>query len=134
MKLINKTITVLALALCVSLVAVINTASASTYQSTIFANYDVYIPSSMKAEFSVTTRKVVSSVSISATMQVYKNGAWRDCSTGVTPAFSGSNKTGWDTTADYSSACEKGYKYRLIVTYSSSGATASCTSNESTYN
>lgn len=120
---------VLVLILCVATVI----SSASARQSTIFGTYSVNLPASMKAEFHVTTRKPVSSVSISARMEVEKNGVWSTYSTGVYPAFSGSNKTGWDTTANYAPACEKGYKYRLVVTYTSSGASVDYTSNERTY-
>ena len=128
------TATLLACVLCISFFPITASASILPAQSTIFSNYDVYLPASMVAEFHVLTRKGVPSVSISATMQVYKNGGWENYATGVYPAFSGSNKVSWTTTAKYGPACEKGYKYRLKVTYSSSGASVNYTSNERTYN
>ena len=129
----NKASVLLVCVLCISFIATTASAGIIPFQSTIFSNYDVYIPASMNAEFHAATRKSVSSVSISTTMQVQENGVWKNYSTGISPAFSGSNKASWTTTADYSSACAKGAKYRLVVTYSSSGASASYTSNERSY-
>lgn len=61
----EKTISIiLTLSLCISLFTIPTTAFAR--QSTIFISYDVYLPASMIAEFSATTRKTVPSVSISA--------------------------------------------------------------------
>lgn len=137
MKSLNKYIAmVLILTLCFSLSMLHTEASAVTivpFQNTIFGSYSVTLSSTMKADFCVTTRKPIASVSIFATMQVYENGQWKNFSTGVSPAFSGSNQVGWDTTADYSSACNKGDKYRISVTYSSSGTSVSCTSGSITY-
>ena len=134
MKSICKHISImLTIALCVMCFTVTIPTSADARQSTIFGSYDVYLPASMIAEFSATTRKVVPSVSISARMEVQKNGVWSTYRTGVYPVFSGSNKTGWTTIGDYSSACERGYKYRLVVTYTSSGASVDYTSNERYY-
>lgn len=138
MKSVKKTISMsMVLALCISFLAMPMTASSETiypFSNTIFGSYSVNLPSTMTAEFHVLTRKTVPSVFISATMQVLKNERWEDYSTDVSPEFSGSSKTSWTTTAKYGSACEKGYKYRLVVTYSSSGTSVDYTSNERTYN
>lgn len=131
----NKRLAILlVLIMCVfNLTTTASASSIAPFKNTIFGSYSVYLPSTMIAEFQVTTRKVVPSISISATMQVKKNGVWSNYSTGVYPSFSESNQIGWDTTGDYSSACAKGYTYRLVVTYSSSGTSVSYTSNERAY-
>lgn len=130
MKLINKAILIaLALALCI----VPFSTNAIARESPIFANYTVMLPASMNAVFQVTTRKPVASVSISATMQVEKNGTWTDYDTAVFPAFPQSNATSWGTTANYASACEEGYKYRLVVTYTVGTDSVSYTTGSRSY-
>ena len=134
MKAIHKTaMAILALTLCASFVMSSATAAVVPYQSEIFISHSVYLPATMKAEFQATTRKRVASVSISATLQVRENGTWTNCDTNVSPSFSGSNKTGWNTTADYSSDCEKGSTYRLSVVFAVGDVSVTHISNSRTY-
>lgn len=109
-------------------------ASALPPASPVFNSKSVTLSTSMSATFMTTTSMDCNSISVTSVKLQRQNGSkWEDDKTLVCPSGVAKNIDSLVTAKNYADDCVKGNTYRLYVTFTADGVTATCYSGTATY-